>query len=414
MAFLLPLLKIVMSAALTEIITEQQQPPRNRASGQRLRVLHLINNFERGGTERQAVELLKGLDREQFDVRLAALECTGALYEEIAGLFPAVPEFPLTSFYDANALRQLRRLRSLLVSERIDILHAHDFYTSLFGSVAARLTRTRVIASQRHLRLSERRAHIWGDRLTHQIAHRVLVNSEAIRDQILATEFLSPRRIVVIRNGLIGGEELLALNHRAAHEALCRELGLGANAKLVGMVANLRPVKGHRFLIAAAARVVNSHPDVHFVLVGEGPLRTEIETQAAQLGIAEHVHLPGERSDAARLNAAFAVAVLSSLHEGLPNAVMEAMAAGAPVVASAVGGVRELVRDHETGYLAPPGDSEALAERISFALRNENLSAAVAARGRRYIATEYSLRRMIESVEALYAEMARESGAFQE
>src|SRR5262245_22918972 len=108
----------------------------DRIAESRVRVLHLINNFEVGGTERQAVELLKRLNPGRFDVRLGAIRKAGPLYNEIADRFPEVPEFPLTSFYNANAVKQLRRLYALLVRERIHILHAHDFYAGMIGVMA--------------------------------------------------------------------------------------------------------------------------------------------------------------------------------------------------------------------------------------------------------------------------------------
>src|SRR5262245_59915817 len=119
------------------------------------RVLHLITSFEVGGTERQAVELLKRIDRGRFDLRLAALRLEGPRYQEVATLFPCVPQFPLTRFYDANAAKQLRRLRDWMISERVNVLHAHDFYAGVLGAAAARLAGVRVIACQRHLRLSD-------------------------------------------------------------------------------------------------------------------------------------------------------------------------------------------------------------------------------------------------------------------
>ncbi|MBO0862520.1 MAG: glycosyltransferase [Chloracidobacterium sp.] len=375
-------------------------------SGERLRVLHLINYFEAGGTERQAVELLKRLDPERYDVRLAALRNEGPLYDEIAARFPSVPEFRFTSFYNTTALRQLARLRSFLLRERIDILHAHDFYSGMLGVMAGRLAGSRVIASLRHLSFSDRRAHRWGQIVINRLAHRILVNSNAIRDHLIAGGGVSNEKIVVIRNGLRSIPDQAVKDGSSIRSELLRELGLERGVKLVGMIANLRPVKGHRFFIEAAAQVVMELANAHFVLVGEGELRHEIEQQAARLGIADHVHLLGYRADAARLNAAFDLAVLASLHEGLPNSVMEAMAASAPVVATAVGGVVELIRDGVTGYLAPPADALALAQRITRALTNEVESAAFSARGRQFVTSEFGMEAMVRKVESLYDVLA--------
>lgn len=375
------------------------------------RVLHLITKFDIGGTERQAVELLKRIDLERFDVRLAAIRNEGPFYREIAARFPDVPEFPLTSFYNANAIKQLGRLRALMLREQIDILHAHDFYSGIIGAAAARMSGVRVIACQRHLKLSDRRLHLWGTRFIHRLAHRLLVNSEAIRSRVIA-EGARPEKIVVVKNGLSAGEDEspTAPGKRQRHDELCRELGLETGVLLVGMVARLQPVKGHRFFIEAAARVSENIANAHFVLVGDGPLRREIERQVEECGISDRVHLLGDRTDVERLVASFDLSVLASLHEGLPNAVMEAMAAGVPVVATAVGGTMELISEGETGFLVPPGNADALAMRMTFALMNREHAADIALRGRERILESFGMKRMVESIEKLYEQMMADDG----
>src|SRR5574341_1743242 len=180
--------------------------PRTEA-GSRPRILHLLNSFRYGGTERQVTELLKRIDPERYELHLGVLKHQGTLYRQLAERFPVVPEYRLRSFYDANALRQYRRARDHVVSERIDLVHTHDFYSSILGLVAGRLAGVRVIVSQRCLKLSDRRLHEWGQRLINWAGNRVVVNSEAIRDRILATSKLPPGKIVVIRNGMITSED---------------------------------------------------------------------------------------------------------------------------------------------------------------------------------------------------------------
>jgi L-malate glycosyltransferase len=391
-----------MSAAITEASAVRHIAQVNESVRVRPRVLHLITSFEIGGTERQAVELLKRLDGERYDVHLAVLRNEGPFYKALEARFPNVPEFPLTSFYDANAVKQLLRLRRLMIREEIEILHAHDFYSSIIGAAAARLSGVRVIAAQRHLKLSDRRVHKWATRIIHRLAHRILVNSEAIRDYIIEHDGAPLHKIVVIRNGV---EPVSRPN---SHEEVCKELGLDPGVTLVGCVARLQEVKGHRFLIEAAAAVLRTRADVHFVLVGDGLLRSEIENQAATLGIADHVHLLGDRSDVSRLISGFDLVVLASLHEGLPNAVMEAMRARVPVVATAVGGTKELITDGETGYLVPPSNSAALAERVTFALVNKEVSRRVALRGLEYVKDIFGMNKMVESVGTLYQELMNE------
>jgi len=391
-----------MSAAITETRPAIASSRVSEDVGARPSVLHLITSFEIGGTERQAVELLKRLDPERYDVRLAVIRNEGPFYSEIESRFPDVPEFPLTSFYNANAIRQLIRLRRLMKRERIDILHTHDFYSGLIGAAAARLAGVRVVAAQRHLKLSDRRVHQAGMRVIHRLAHRILVNSEAIRERILKDDHSLQEKIVIVRNGV----HQAPVSRAQAREVLSRELGTDEAAKLIGIAARLQPVKGHRFFLEAAASVLREQPDAHFVLVGDGPLRPVIEKHATNLGIADRVHLLGDRTDVAQLISAFDLLVLSSLHEGLPNAVMEAMAARVPVVATAVGGTKELISDGETGYLAAPGDSTALADRILFALRDPNSANVVEASSAR-IANTFGMDRMVESVGRLYDELMK-------
>jgi glycosyltransferase involved in cell wall biosynthesis len=167
----------------------------------------------------------------------------------------------------------------------------------------------------------------------------------------------------------------------------------------------LKPVKGHRYLLEAATLVMRADARVHLVLVGKGELRDEIEAHARRLGIGARTRLLGDREDSAQLAAAFDVAVLASLSEGLPNAVMEAMAAGAPVVATAVGGVPELIEDGVTGFLVPPANPEAMAERIEYALSHASLTGQIAMRGRRFVINRYGMERMVAAVERLYDEI---------
>jgi len=391
--------------------------------GYRPKVLHLINHFQLGGTERQAVLLLQHLDRTRYDVRLAVLSKAGPLFEEVARVYPHIEEYPLTSFYNMNALRQVLRLRRYLLTHQIQIIHTHEFWSGLLAVAASRFTRTRVIASQRHLRMSDRLVHLWGRRVLNAIADRVLVNAEAIRKQILETSRNAPAKVVVVRNGLTLVEdcycnasmgESLGCNtgpdgagfaRRSARSVLIDTLGISHTSKIVGMVANLRPVKGHRYLIEAASRILQAHSDVHFVLIGEGDLRTSLERQVKELRVDGHVHFMGHREDARLLTAGFDVAVLASFHEGMPNTVLEAMAAGVPVVATAVGGVKELIVDQETGFLVPPGDTAAMVDRIEKMLVQDHLRAAIGLRGHEFVHATFGMERMIASVQDLYHEL---------
>jgi glycosyltransferase involved in cell wall biosynthesis len=372
----------------------------------RPRILHLINNFDIGGTERQAVELLKRIDRSQFDIRLAVLRSGGVLYKEIRDLFPVTLEFPFHTFYGTGARRQIVRLRKILIDEGIDILHAHDFYAGLTGILATRFTSTKIIVCQRHLKLSDRRIHHWGRYVMNRLADRVLVNAESIRDHVIASGSAVADRVVVVRNGVDAKIGLADDGRRAVlHASLCRELGLGSEARFISAVGNLRPVKGHQYLLRAMVKILQVHPTVHLLLIGDGPLRKEIEEEAKKLKIDSNVHLLGHRTDAADLMPAFEIVVLSSLHEGMPNTVMEAMATRVAVVATAVGGISELVADGVTGHLVPPADAEKLAEKIIVVLSDDSHREVLASNGYRFICERFGMTKMVAGVEQLYDEL---------
>jgi glycosyltransferase involved in cell wall biosynthesis len=389
-----------MDVSLSPTMFATTDAPAHEVSHARLRVLHLINSFELGGTERQAVELLKRLDHTRFDVRLAAIENKGALYGEIAERYPDVAVFPLNSLANRQAWQQVQALRAHLLRERIDILHAHDFYAGWLGAWATRLTPTKFIVAQRHLRLSDRRVHALGRRVMNRLADRVIVNAEMIREYVLAERLARPAKLAVIRNGLVLGD--LASQRAALRRQLLDELNLPDNVLLIGKIANLRPVKGHADLLDAAAHVVSEFPNAHFVLIGAGELRFDLEQQARELGIGRYIHFLGKRENAARYNAAFDLAVLASLHEGMPNAVLEAMAANTAVVATAVGGVREIVTDGETGYTALPANPASLAARIAQALTHDAERQHLAANGCAFVREHFGMQQMVEKTEELY------------
>lgn len=379
----------------------------------RPKILHIINSFIYGGTERQATELLKRVDFDRYDYSLAVLRKEGALYEQIASRFPDVDEYRLTSFYDKNAVCQYLRLRNMLIRNGINLIHAHDFYSSMLSIIAGRLAGVRVIASQRHLKLSDRRLHDWGQRFINRASNRVLVNSDAIRAHILSSCNIEPDKIVVVKNGFISSEDELVndefvSDHISPRQQVCDELGLGQSVTLIGMVGRLDAIKGHRYLIEAAAQVVREYSDAHFVIVGDGELRDEITSQISLLGLQDRVHLLGYRANASRIASAFDLSVLASLHEGLPNVVMEAMSAGVPVVATDVGGTTELITDGETGYLVPPADSDALAQRICWALANNEERKRIARHALQFIHSNFTLSQMVSSVEQVYDEMTED------
>lgn len=383
-------------------------------------ILQLINSFHQGGSERQAVQLarlLAGSNRHRL--RVACLERRGVLLDEALQLgLPEIPEYPLTSFYDANAVRQLRRFAAYLREHRVAVVHTHDFYTNVFGMAAAALARVPVrIASRRETGGMRSRAQKKIERSVYRLAHAIVANAEAVR-RVLIDEGVSDEKIFTVYNGLDlerltpkadGEREGVAASFNLPHEETRR---------FVTIVANLRhDVKDHPTFLRAARRVRAAVPDAAFVIAGEGELTQPVRSLAAQLEIEHDVFFTGRCRDVAALLSVSEVCVLSSRAEGFSNAILEYMAAARPVVATDVGGAREAIVEGETGFLVAAGDDEALAERIITLLREPERARRMGQSGRLRVEQKFSCAAQLENTLNLYERLlaskhpARSQGA---
>jgi len=222
---------------------------------------------------------------------------------------------------------------------------------------------------------------------------------------VLAEKHFVPEKVRVIYNGVD--------TERFSHGSRDRSwlLPSGAKEKWIVLVGNMHSdVKGYPWLIEAAGTVTREFPETRFVLVGDGAFRKDFEQQVAALGLEGHFLFLGRRNDVPRIVGCCDIAVLPSKAEGLPNAILEYLAAGLPTVASRVGGNIEIVQDGTSGLLVPPEDSPALAEALLHLLRNPGFAATLGKKGREYVTQEFSFQRMIENTDQLYTELLRSRG----
>jgi glycosyltransferase involved in cell wall biosynthesis len=353
----------------------------------------VMPSFEPGGTERQMIELIRRLDRRRWDVHVACLRRSGAWLERVDGCAPIV-EFPVRSFRRPDALAQMHAFGRWCRERGIAVVHTTDLPSNVFALPAALFAHVPVrIASRRELTHGRSRREIACQRAAYACAHRIVANCRAAADRLRA-ERVPSKRIRVIHNGV----------ERQAPPPAARP----ARLRRVVVVANLRPEKGHDVLLRAAAAVVELFPDAHFDIVGDGPELPALRTSADSLRISHAVTFSGHREDvAARLDAAD-IFVLPSRSEAFPNALLEAMAAGLPVVASGVGGVLEVVDHERNGLLVPPDDHLALASVLGRLMSAPNTAGRLGAAACASIAARYSFARMVESFDSLYSsELAR-------
>jgi glycosyltransferase involved in cell wall biosynthesis len=339
---------------------------------------------------------------------MGVIRAQGPLLQRLQGSPVQVQEFYPRGGLDSPAgVYQLLRMAAFLRRERIDVVHAHDLWSNLMGVPAARLAGVPVIiSSQRDLSHFEwysgfRRVCL---RRIQNLSSAVLANATPIRDSLLSEGVFAPEKIRVIHNGVDTERFRRARRNR---ERLFPTAGSG---KLVVLVGNMHSdVKGHPWLIAAAPAIVQEFPETRFVLAGDGEARGEFERQVAELGLQNNFLFLGRRSDIPDVLASCDIGVLPSKAEGLPNAILEYMAAGLPVVASRVGGNSELIQDGVTGLLVPAQDSEALAKALLTLLRSSELCQRVAENGRRTATQDFSYERLIQEVDSLYTELLQRS-----
>ena len=360
-----------------------------------------------GGTETQAVELARRLDPARYHVIIGCLRREGPLLERLKGTPVEIMEINLGGGIDSpSGLLRIAKLALFLRRQKIQILHAHDLWSNIVGVAAAMLARTPVtVTSQRDLshdawygtykrkvlRFCQRRSSL------------LLTNAKAIRDGLIEQDHMSPDKVRVVYNGV----DL----DRFAIPADRSQLFPGSEGhKLVVLVGNMvTGVKGHGVLLGAAAQVLKVCPNTQFVLVGDGVMRPGFEKQAQDLGLAKDFLFLGRRNDVPAILACCDIAILPSLAEGLPNAVLEYLAAGLPVVATALGGNLEIIQDGKTGLLIPPQDPKALSKALISLLTEEGLTERIARAGHDYVKQSFSFERLVAEIEQLYAGLLKQA-----
>jgi L-malate glycosyltransferase len=366
-------------------------------------VLQLVPSFHQGGSERQALQLARLLDEDgTYNVKLACLEKNGVLLDDdVTARFDEIPDFPLTSFYDTNMAKQIRRFARYLRANRIDLVQTHDFYTNIFGMIGARIARVPVrIAAKRETGMRSG-AQRFIERRAFAAADAVVVNSEIVKNY-LASSGVPGGKLEVIYNGIDHGRFNGLSTDR---ETLLHEFGLPADRDLtfVTIVANLRSsVKNQEMFLRAAKRIAEKNVDTRFVIAGEGERMRLITSMARDLDIADRVFFLGRCSRVPDLLAISDICSLTSDSEGFSNSIVEYMAAGKPVVATDVGGAAEAVVENETGFLIPSDDDEALADRIGRLIDDRSLRVRLGRAGKQRVAERFSVTNRLMKTLAIY------------
>ena len=377
----------------------QTAPP---PPGDALRVMHVVFTFHAGGMELGVLKLVNRLDPHRIQSSICSTRAGGGLAPLLA---PHVSLFELRR-RNGNDLRLVWEMYRLFRRERPHIVHTHAWGTLLEGLIAARMAGVPVVVHGEHGTLQLR----WRQRLFQRFGwsrvDRLLSGSTRLAQRMAHEVAIPPDRIQTIRNGV----ELSRFQRRITTKEARRELALPDSTPVVGAVGRLVPVKDHVSLVEAVAMLGRDGLAPVLVIAGEGPERDAIHGRARALGLDSQVRLLGHRTDIQTVFAALDVFVLSSRSEGLNNTILEAMAAGLPVVATRVGGADEMVIDGVTGFLVPATAPDKMADALKQLLSDLSMRLAMGQAGRARAETEFDLDRTLLKYERMYTELAQEAG----
>lgn len=368
----------------------------------RRRILHLITRLPIGGAERMLLGVLRNLDTTRFESTVCCIQDRGELAEEVESLGIQVHALGLMARggFDRRVVPALRRLMREL---EVELVHSHLYHANLYGRLAAWREGIPVIASV-HNTYSRRKWHRHLiNHLLARMSFRITAGSADVERDILVHDRVAPEKLVRLPNCIDLDRVSTSLSPAVAKQ----RLGFGAADLVIGTVGRMEEQKGHAFLLDAFARLRHM-PDVpssslRLLIVGDGRLKSATEQQAARLDIADACRFPGSIKDLADIYRAIDIFVMPSMWEGLSLAMLEAMAAGLPMIATDVGGARDVLGEGLRGMLAPAGDAEALAMAMRDLLIDTGRRVATADSGCRHVRENYSVAALSRQLAELYA-----------
>ena len=378
----------------------------------RIRVLHILEATI-GGTREHVLQVLRGVDRSRFEVSLlCSVERDPGFMDEVERLraegiavFVVPMKRAISLWRDMVAFC---RILAHLLARRYDVVHTHSSKAGFLGRTAAWLAGVRRIIHTGHIfyfqwRLGTPAGKFYRllEWIVARMSDRLIALSEEQRALLVRCGVARPRQVVVVPNGVA----LARWSDLPARGAARATLGLPPSGPVVGMAARLERQKGCRHFLRAAQQVLRRRPDAVFVLVGDGSYAGQLAELADKLELGDRFHLVGHWEDMRSFYAALDLFALSSLWEGMPYVILEAMACGVAVCATDIPGTRETIVAGESGVLTPPEDDAALVEEITRLLNDPEALRRMGARGRQIVRTRYARRTFLRKIEEVYEDV---------
>jgi glycosyltransferase involved in cell wall biosynthesis len=362
--------------------------------------------MEMGGSERTVTRLLTHTDREQFKIHVACLT-SGRLSQEMQTM--GFPIYPLLEggIYTKYGLHNILYLRKIIKEHDIALIVTYHEASDFYGLLVSKICGVPVVTNRRDMGFKTKRQHAIAYRLCGRYFNGVVSVCDAVKNAVIAYKWF-PKDETFPKITIYNGINLVEYDTQKK-EGLTREsIGIGSRGPIIGVVANLRKIKGVVYLIEAASLIVKQYAEAQFVIIGHDMgEKIILDALIKERNLTKNVHFLKHRLDVVDLISLFDVAVLSSLSEGFSNVLLEYMASEKPVVATDVGGNCEAVRHGETGFLVPPGNARALYEAIFLLLKDKEKARQFGMAGRKRVEKLFSLEKMISGYESLFRQFCK-------
>jgi len=373
----------------------------------KINILHILQNSNIGGVQQQLLSILKAYDRDLMNPTVCCFKAKGEIGRRMEESGVEVVDFHVERHYRFSP-GIIRRLYTVMKERDIHVVRAHKYSASLYGRIAAKLAGVPVVITSVHgnyrkdLRLERKIAN----KLLSRVTDRIVAMSESIRADIIKYDGIDPEKVLVIRNGV----DTVVFSPQATAGDIREGLALKDNDTVIGFVGRLVPAKGLQHLIAAFESVRKETGQVKLLIAGSGQLMDPLKAMARDKGLSNDIIFLGERTDIPQLLGVMDIFVMPSIAEGLPNALLEAMAAARPVVVTSAGGMGEIIQDGVNGLVVPVGNEAALSEGLGKLVKNRSLAEALGTAARQGIENKYSIRATARAWEDLYISLLRTKG----
>lgn len=374
---------------------------------ERINLLQVVNGLAIGGAEKKLLELVKTLDKKRYNIIVCSIGQGGPLQKDFEALGVNVIVCQKRNKFDLSLILTVARL---IKECEIDVVQTTLLLADLVGAMAAQIAGKPPVISWETVSHGENdilrtgNRHIIAYKFAMKRVSRIVAVSQEIKQSLVQRRGIPAEKIAYIPYGV----DLKKFARRNGSVDKRSILNIPSDRIVVGTVARAEPYKGVAYLQKAALQMVEQHPKLDFVFVGDGSLRKELEAEVGARGWSDRIHFLGFRNDVNEIMNTFDIFILPSLSEGLPNVILEAMASSKPVIATAVGGIPEAVVEGETGLLIPPSNTTAIMDAIRSLLSDHKAALRMGEAGRRRVEENFSLQKEVSSFEHLYKQLLNE------